>query len=693
MKNVPSFFSLNSRRWRFLPAITLVFALAITSVAIAMTSKPTMAATTVSLPFKSGTPTQGFAEYLGWYYGVNYNGFHPGEDWHIPDGKVYACAKGKIEDVVKLSGNLGQMIIVNHSDGLWYSEYTHVIATIGLKKGDPVDTTTQIAVLATGLSVPTHLHWAISTRYKASSNWYEGANGYGYYPSQQALADRGFVKPSGFIISYTVNYHANGGTGAPASQTKQVDSGITLSTQKPSRDGYAFQGWKDEKGITYSAGASYTANADVTLYAVWTPAWTDATATFAGKQITIQSKAWGNRYLSARQEIYGSPIYAYATSVGSWEKFTVSSKTSDGYVGFQAVNGRYLSVNANNAKEHTVTASGASRGNWECFKIMRRANDFAILVRAEEKNGYSYKDSYLKVSDFKTNDYPKFAYPLRAERNTKTVGAWECFTIMDITSAPGVPKAGEGGSGSPSTTLPPPIATPTIRQVRVLPLEGLACRTGPSASYSNVGGIGQGAILNISEIQNGFGRIGQIVNKGYGDWGTIVGTWVNLAYAETIGGTPTTTQPPPPPAPSQPANGVYKITNAASGRVLNVNSWSAPVSGNAVTIYDYVVGDSCQRWSLQANSDGTVFLTAGSVYLNVSSWSAPQLNDVLTVYTYYANDPCQRFRLIPYNGKYLIVASNNSNLVLTATGTGNQAAIRLQTRTNATNQLWDFTRL
>ena len=71
--------------------------------------------------------------------------------------------------------------------------------------------------------------------------------------------------------SYTVAYNANGGSGAPGSQTKWHGTALTLSSTKPTRTGYTFQGWATSAsgGVAYAAGASYTANAAVTLYAVW----------------------------------------------------------------------------------------------------------------------------------------------------------------------------------------------------------------------------------------------------------------------------------------------------------------------------------------------------------------------------------------------------------------------------------------
>lgn len=74
--------------------------------------------------------------------------------------------------------------------------------------------------------------------------------------------------------SYTISYSANGGTGAPSSQTKWKDQTLTLSSTKPTRTGYTFLGWSTSSTATtatYSAGGSYPAslNASDTLYAVW----------------------------------------------------------------------------------------------------------------------------------------------------------------------------------------------------------------------------------------------------------------------------------------------------------------------------------------------------------------------------------------------------------------------------------------
>ena len=72
--------------------------------------------------------------------------------------------------------------------------------------------------------------------------------------------------------TYTVKYNANGGTGAPSSQTKTYGVTLKLSSTIPTRENYTFLGWATSASATtaaYSAGGNYTSNSAATLYAVW----------------------------------------------------------------------------------------------------------------------------------------------------------------------------------------------------------------------------------------------------------------------------------------------------------------------------------------------------------------------------------------------------------------------------------------
>lgn len=104
-----------------------------------------------------------------------------------------------------------------------------------------------------------------------------------YAPSENVTYDGNQTLVAEWIIdTYTITYNANGGTGAPAAQTKTYGTTLTLSSTKPTRTDsadatgaitkYTFLGWSTSPSAatpTYLAGASYITNAAATLYAVW----------------------------------------------------------------------------------------------------------------------------------------------------------------------------------------------------------------------------------------------------------------------------------------------------------------------------------------------------------------------------------------------------------------------------------------
>ena len=87
-----------------------------------------------------------------------------------------------------------------------------------------------------------------------------------------------YFKGAPVLLTFTLNYAANGGTGAPASQTYKATSEyekshtFTISSQAPTRDGYTFLGWNTNRSATtanYQPGGSIVVTGTTTLYAVW----------------------------------------------------------------------------------------------------------------------------------------------------------------------------------------------------------------------------------------------------------------------------------------------------------------------------------------------------------------------------------------------------------------------------------------
>lgn len=170
--------------------------------------------------------------------------------------------------------------------------------------------------------------------------------------------------------TYTVKYNANGGTGAPSNQTKTYGKTLTLSSTKPTRTNYNFKGWGTSASATtvsYAAGANYTANAAVTLYAVWELAYvkpriTDASVTRCDSSGTIIDEGQ-NGLVSFKWEcdktVSSIVIKWKLGSDSSWTSTAVSVSGTSGTVS-QVIGNDELSAENTYDIHITVTDSGGS---------------------------------------------------------------------------------------------------------------------------------------------------------------------------------------------------------------------------------------------------------------------------------------------------------------------------------------------
>ena len=87
-----------------------------------------------------------------------------------------------------------------------------------------------------------------------------------------------YFKGAPVLPTFTLNYDANGGTGAPTSQTYKATSQyemsheFTISSQKPTRENCTFLGWSTNRNATtaeYQPNGKIIVTSTTTLYAVW----------------------------------------------------------------------------------------------------------------------------------------------------------------------------------------------------------------------------------------------------------------------------------------------------------------------------------------------------------------------------------------------------------------------------------------
>lgn len=251
---------------------------------------------------------------------------------------------------------------------------------------------------------------------------------------------------------WTVSYNANGGSGAPASQTKTYGSNLTLSSTKPTRTGHTFLGWSTSStatSATYQPGGTYTSNSGATLYAVWkintytvsynanggSGAPGNQTKTY-GSNLTLSStkptrtnynfKGWSKDKSATSPTYSAGGVYTEDVAVtlyAVWELAYWSPKITDVFVhrctntGVNDEEGLYAKVDfkweccqilgANNIKSitvdgKTVSVSGTTGsvsavvgGNYSIDEYYRIS-----IVVVDSKNGTSTYDTYIESYAF-----------------------------------------------------------------------------------------------------------------------------------------------------------------------------------------------------------------------------------------------------------------------------------------------------
>ena len=117
---------------------------------------------------------------------------------------------------------------------------------------------------------------------------------------------------------YTVSYDANGGENGPENQTKYYKTGLVLSNDIPTLNGFTFQGWAESSTATfpdYQPGDSYVKDENITLYAIWKRDYPDPDFILPDNLKIIEDEAFAGcafqyAYLPEGTEAIGSKAFA-----------------------------------------------------------------------------------------------------------------------------------------------------------------------------------------------------------------------------------------------------------------------------------------------------------------------------------------------------------------------------------------------
>jgi len=103
----------------------------------------------------------------------------------------------------------------------------------------------------------------------------------------------------------------------------------------------------------------------------------DVTAYFAGKTVQIKSVENG-RYLCADTNIGGHPLRADRSAASTWETFTMSGLTSDGWLGIKTHTGQYLMA-CHGEKDDPIASRSNKLLSWECHRIYQDGNGYFYI--------------------------------------------------------------------------------------------------------------------------------------------------------------------------------------------------------------------------------------------------------------------------------------------------------------------------
>ena len=209
-------------------------------------------------------------------------------------------------------------------------------------------------------------------------------------------------------VSYTVSFNANGGSGAPGSQTRWYGEVITLSSTKPTRTGYIFQGWaKSASGsVAYYPGSQYGLDANTTLYAIW-----------KAETYTVSFNANGGSGAPGSQ----TKTYGQTLTLSS----TVPTRTNYNFLGWGTSAGS-TTVSYKAGGSYTTNAAVTLYAVWELAYIAPRISG-NFIDRCNSAGTLIEEGTYIRVRFNWNTDYNVSAIYIRYKVSTNS--SWSTVTV------------------------------------------------------------------------------------------------------------------------------------------------------------------------------------------------------------------------------------------------------------------------
>ena len=152
------------------------------------------------------------------------------------------------------------------------------------------------------------------------------------------------------MTTYTLEYDENGGSGEMESQTVNEGASVTVKSNAfTAPTGYSFKEWNTNakgSGTKYNAGQSVTMNADLTLYAVWSP-----------KSYTVTLNAnGGTGGTTSVQAVFDEPM----------PNITIPSRSGYTFTGYYDTAGKqYYDANGSSCNSWITPSNATLTAAWE----------------------------------------------------------------------------------------------------------------------------------------------------------------------------------------------------------------------------------------------------------------------------------------------------------------------------------------
>ncbi len=248
------------------------------------------------------------------------------------------------------------------------------------------------------------------------------------------LSDGNWVFKDNVTRRYTVSYKSNGGKSAPSAQYVLKGKTLTISSTKPTRVGYVFQGWATSSSATtvkYKAGKSYSFSGNTTLYAVWkkcSHSYNGGICKTCGYEYKLKVSEYSATYVVTKKD--GAKIWSrpYSTNSTNMRRVTYKSvlkvvaKTDnqEGNTWYQLSDGNWVYAD-NVTRRYTITYNANNGKGAPSVQCVLKGKSLTITSKKPTRIGYVFQGWATSANSKAVQYKPGKSYSFTASKTLYAV--------------------------------------------------------------------------------------------------------------------------------------------------------------------------------------------------------------------------------------------------------------------------------